>query len=290
MDQQSLRVFVTVAELGSFTLAAQQLFMTQPAVSKRIANLETLLDARLFDRVGHAIHLTAAGRVLKKEAQLVLQSLEFVRHQIRNLNRGVSGPLDIVTSHHIGLHRLPPTLRYMRKNYPDIELNVQFMDSEDAYAGVIAGTIECALLTLPDNIDSQLRSYPVWTDELAIFCAHNSELARLKRIDLKKLGEFPVVLPEKHTFTRAKIIEFFHSQGIQLNKIRKGDYLETIKTLVECDLGWSVLPTTLANSKLQQLFASHFKLSRPLGLVHHKKRPLSKAAVEFLRLLETNNN
>lgn len=290
MDQQSLRVFTAVAELGSFTLASEQLFMTQPAVSKRIANLEAQLGARLFDRVGHTIHLTAAGRVLKTEAQTVLQSLAFARHQIQNLNAGVSGPLNIVTSHHIGLHRLPPTLRYLRQTFPEIELNVQFMDSEEAYAGVTAGNIECALLTLPDTIDNQLESYPIWTDELAIFCAHNSTIANIEPLDLCRLSEFPVVLPEKHTFTRLKIVEFFKSHGIRLDKIRNGDYLETIKTLVECDLGWSVLPKKLANPKLKQLFSNSFHLSRPLGLLHHKKRPLSKAAVRFLTLLENDNH
>ena len=111
MDTNSLRTFITTAELESFSLAAEQLYLTQPAISKRIAALEEELGAKLFDRIGRHVSLTEAGRTLLQRARIILQEVEDSRRLISNLSGTVSGRLSIGTSHHIGLHRLPPVLR-----------------------------------------------------------------------------------------------------------------------------------------------------------------------------------
>ncbi|WP_144395129.1 LysR family transcriptional regulator [Pleionea sediminis] len=286
MDYQSLKVFLAVARFRSFTEASEHLFLTQPAVSKRIKSLEDDLGCLLFDRVGHQIELTSAGKLLKLEASKILREIEFTRQKIKNLNKGISGPLSIVTSHHIGLHRLPPILQHLRQNFPDIDLSVQFMDSEEAYAGVLDGEIECALLTLPKYIDKQVKAFTIWQDKLRVFCASNSELASIKKLHYQHLNDYPVILPEKKTFTREAIITYLKEKQVHCNEVRAGDYLETIKTLVECDLGWSVLPEALNNPKLKLINHLDFDLTRTLGLIHHKKRPLSKAGERLLKTLK----
>ncbi|MEQ9508335.1 MAG: LysR family transcriptional regulator, partial [Alloalcanivorax xenomutans] len=136
MDTQSLQAFMAVAESGSFSGAAERLFLTQPAVSKRIAVLEQQLGARLFDRVGRRIRLTEAGEALLPRARKVLQELEDMGRAINNLTGEVSGTLRIGTSHHIGLHRLPPVLRRFSREYPQVRLDIHFIDSEEAWEAV----------------------------------------------------------------------------------------------------------------------------------------------------------
>ena len=118
MDIASLQAFVIVADSGSFSVAADQLHLTQPAISKRIAALETDLNVRLFDRLGRAVRLTEAGAVLLPRARRILSEVEDSRRALRNLAGTVAGSLIIATSHHIGLHRLPPVLRIFTAQYP----------------------------------------------------------------------------------------------------------------------------------------------------------------------------
>ena len=133
MDTGNLDAFLAVAHSRSFSRAAEQLHLTQPAISKRIASLEQQLDARLFDRIGKHVQLTEAGRALKPRAELILNTLNDTRRALGNLSATIQGRLSLATSHHIGLHRLPPVLRRFTKAYPGVVLDIQFLDSEVAY-------------------------------------------------------------------------------------------------------------------------------------------------------------
>jgi DNA-binding transcriptional LysR family regulator len=114
VDIQNLRAFLLVAETGSFSLAAEKLHLTQPAVSKRIALLEEQLGADLFDRIGRNTSLTEAGTALLPHARAVQRELEAARQSVRDLSGAVAGQLRLATSHHIGLHRLPGAQRIQR--------------------------------------------------------------------------------------------------------------------------------------------------------------------------------
>ncbi|MGB5065240.1 MAG: LysR family transcriptional regulator, partial [Candidatus Competibacter sp.] len=104
MDIAGLQAFVTIADSGSFSLAAGRLHLTQPAVSKRLAALEAELDTRLFDRLGRAVRLTEAGGMLLPRALRILAEVDDTGRALRNLSGAVAGPLVLATSHHIGLH------------------------------------------------------------------------------------------------------------------------------------------------------------------------------------------
>lgn len=285
LDPFSLKVFLTVAAQRSFSQAAEQLHLTQPAVSKRISRLEQALDTMLFDRVGHNIQLSNAGRVLEEQAKNILQTIQFTQQTISNLKGEAGGPLQIATGHHIGMYRLPKVWRELQRCFPAIDLNIQFMDSEEAYHGILEGEIETAVLTLPEVPHQNIVTYPIWEDHLSIFCSKSSQLVKNTTLTLSQLGDEPVVLPNKSTFTRIKIEHFFKQHGVELAKVKTGDYLETIKILVECNMGWSVLPDIMASENLVRLPIS-FPVTRKLGLIHHQKRPLSIAGHKFLELLQ----
>src|SRR3569623_449619 len=111
MNTTQLRAFLVVAQTASFSRAAEELRLTQPAVSKRVAQLEAELDTRLLDRIGRQVSLTEAGCVLLSCAQRILAEMEDSRRAIQNLAGAVAGPLRLGTSHHEGQHRLPAVLR-----------------------------------------------------------------------------------------------------------------------------------------------------------------------------------
>jgi DNA-binding transcriptional LysR family regulator len=282
MDIASLKAFVAVAETGSFSAAAARLFLTQPAVSKRVATLERELKTLLFDRIGHRISLTQAGNALLLKARHILQEIEESRRLVANLSGLVSGPLQLATSHHIGLHRLPPVLREYSRRYPEVELDIRFMDSEAACAAVAGGSLELAVVTLPDPASAPLICQPVWDDPMHIAVGLEHPLARTQMHKLAALAEYPVILPEADTFTRQIIEQKFKAENLPLKIGLETNYLETIRMMVSIGLGWSVLPETLFNHELIRLDMAGFSLQRSLGVVQHQNKTLSNAGSAFI--------
>ncbi len=281
MNIDDLQAFLSVAEHRSFSQAADALYLTQPAVSKRIAALEGRLDSRLFDRLGHRVTLTEAGRELQVHARRILQDVEDARRSIHNLTGAVRGPLLMATSHHISLHRLPPVLRAFTRRYPEVRLDLSFMDSELACRAVERGDLELALVTLPPQGSTPLTLREVWADRMVLAASPEHPLRRERRITAKELAKYPAILPDRGTYTRALIDA---ALGIdQLETRMETHYLETIKMLVSAGLGWSLLPDTMLEEALRLPQGKNISVQRNLGIVHHTRRTLSNAARAFMR-------
>lgn len=286
MDIQSLRAFAAVASEGSFSRAAERLHLTQPAISKRIANLELGLETPLFDRLGRQVALTEAGRALLARIPDVEQSLHQAEVAVRELNGEPAGHLRIATSHHIGLHRLPPILSEYKRHHAGVHLDIEFLDSEQAYERLRVGAIELGIVTLAPGDVSKLRSEALWEDPLSVMVAHNHPLSSEKQVTLRQLSEHPAVLPGLDTFTGRIVQGHFEAQGESLYVGMATNYLETLRMMASVGLGWTVLPTTMLTSDLIDLPLKGGQLSRTLGLVYHQNRRLSRSASTFVDMLQ----
>jgi DNA-binding transcriptional LysR family regulator len=282
MELSALKAFQKVAESGSFSKAGEALFLTQPAISKRIASLEDRLGMRLFDRIGKHVLLTEAGRTLLPEAQKILAQVDESQRLLANLTTRVSGPLHVATSHHIGLHRLPAILQKFTHHHPEVELELSFMDSENALRLIEIGKLELAIVTLPEDPAPLIKTTPAWKDELVFVCGKNHALTKLKKVDLKTLSQHRALLPSQGTITRKIIESYLAKKDLSLNVTMETNYLETIQTMVEIGLGWSALPKIMCNNRLTILPVSTIRLQRTLGIVQHKSRTLSNAARALL--------
>lgn len=284
MQLVELRTFLAVAEEKSFSAAAQRLFITQPAISKRIQSLERHLGAPLFDRIGKKVYLTEAGTLLIERAETMLQLAKDTEKEIFNLHDTISGRLNLATSHHIGLHRLAPVLKNFSQRYPDVLLDIQFEDSEVAYQMVRSGQVELAVVTLnpvETDLDADLIAKLVWHDPLVFV----STAANLRIDTMQKLAEHPCILPGLATYTGRIVLDRFAQAGIALKPTLSTNYLETIGMLVSVGLGWSVLPQSMIGD-LDALEVDCDPISRSLGSVINGKRTLSNSASAFLTVLE----
>jgi len=282
MNIEDLQAFLSVSKHASFSLAAAELHITQPAVSKRIAALESNLDARLFDRIGRQVTLTEAGRALERYAVRILSEVEDSRRTLQNLSGKIGGPLKIATSHHISLHRLPPVLRQYTQHYPEVQLNLGFMDSELACRAVEQGELELALVTLPPSDSTPLTTVKIWTDTLVLAASPDHPLRQHSRITPKALAHYPAILPARGTYTR-ELIDKTLAMG-QLETKMETHYLETIKMLVTVGLGWSLLPDNMLEKELCPQPGKGIQVKRELGIAHHPRRTLSNAAKAFIEL------
>ncbi|MEK0362831.1 LysR family transcriptional regulator [Pseudomonas sp. CBC3] len=286
MDLASLNAFIAIAETGSFSLAGERLHLTQPAVSKRLAALESQLDVRLFDRLGREIGLTEAGRALLPRAYRILNVLDDTRRALANLNGEVSGRLCLATSHHIGLHRLPPLLRSFTRAYPNVNLDIRFLDSEVAYEEVLHGRAELAVITLAPHTTAPIRASKVWDDPLDFVVAPEHPLAQKQQITLADVAGYPAVFPGGNTFTHHIAQRLFERENLRPNITMSTNYMETIKMMVSIGIAWSVLPRTMLDEQVVRLPLPGVQLTRELGYITHTERTLSNAAKAFMSLLD----
>lgn len=285
MDTQNLEAFLLVAERGSFSGAAEALHLTQPAVSKRIAALEKQLGDRLFDRIGRCVTLTEAGRALLPHARAISGHLRRARQSISDLSGDVAGGLQLGTSHHIGLHRLPPILRRYSEAFPGVALDIDFMDSEQAADELTRGNVELAVVTLAPEPAANIVCTPVWNDPLDFMASADHPLTGQGPLPLQSLCDYPVILPGLTTFTGRIVRQLFESQELKLDITLSTNYLETIRMVAAVGLGWTLLPRTMLQAPLVALNVPGVAPTRQLGLLYHRNRRLSNAAQAFIRLL-----
>ena len=286
MDTQNLRAFLLVAESGSFSLAAEKLHITQPAVSKRVAQLEQRLDTPLFDRIGRNVSLTEAGQALLPHARAVQLELDAAEQSVRGLAGAVAGQLRLATSHHIGLHRLPPVLSYFSKTFQGVQMDIDFMDSEQAYELTLRGEVELAIVTLAPTAQTHIIAQPIWEDPLDFMVQAGHELTAKKKLDLKTLSRHPAILPGLNTYTGQIVKSLFDHRALPLHIALATNYLETIRMMASVGLGWTVLPRNMHDDSLVTLPLKDARLQRTLGVVYHEGRSLSRAARAFIEALE----
>ena len=285
MDNQNLSAFIIVAENKSFSEAAYVLDVTQSTISKRIALLESQVGKKLFDRIARRVALTEAGQELLPRARRILKEYANALQAINDLSGNVSGILRLAISHHLGLHRLPDLLKIFSKTYPDVVLDIEFMDSEKAYERVMQAKSEIGIITLGSEIHPNIHKKEIWDDPLKFVCSEDHVLSKLLDPELEDLANFPVILPGLNTYTGRIVQNIFQYRQISLVTPMSTNYLETISKMVEIGLGWSVLPETLTKN-LHSLSVNHKPIQRQLGYIYHTKHTLSNAGVAFLALLD----
>jgi len=286
MDTQNLRAFLLVAESGSFSEAADKLHITQPAVSKRIAQLEGQLDTPLFDRIGRTVNLTEAGHALLPHARAVQVELQAAERSVRDLTGEVSGNLRLATSHHIGLHRLPPALSWFSQSYPEVHIDIDFMDSEQAYDLTLRGEVELSVVTLAPTPVAHIEVQRIWPDPLDFMVQRDHPLSQVHGLSLPQLSEHPAILPGLNTYTGQIVKGLFDERELPLNVSIGTNYLETIRMMASVGLGWTVLPRSMHDATLVTLAVADASIARELGVIRHEGRSLSRAARAFIGALE----
>lgn len=288
MNLAAFEAFVKVMETGSISMAAELLFITQPAVTKRIHSLEEYFGVKLFESAGRGVQATHAAHSLLPKVKNWLNELGDIHHTLSHEQGQVKGKLKIGTSHHLGLHHLRSHLLNYVQDFPEVTLDVHFVDSEQAHEQVLAGDLELAFLTLPPQGDHRLSYVNIWNDPLVFVAAPFHPLAQKHDLTLEDLIEYPSLLPAAQTYTSQITLAEFEKQGVKPKITMSNNPLESIRMLASIGLGWSVLPKTMLNSELTQLDIN-LVMHRQLGMVWHPGRTQSKAAQALVSLMKQLN-
>jgi len=291
MNFYQLSYFKKVSETGNVSRAAEELLLTQPAVSKQIRSLEDELGERLFDRIGKKLFLTRAGELLYSRVEKILRSVQEAKTAVKDMSLECSGELVIGTSDHISIHRLPTVLKSYITAFPKVDLKLRCHRSETILEMVNKNLIDLGVITL-QKVPSHMFSEQIWKDPMSVVFPKKHTLASLKVVRLKDTIKYGMILPDTATETRKLIDAAYRSKRLNANVTMEVAYIETIKSLVKSGLGISIMPDKAVEAEVKSGVLMRAKIadaifSRDLGVVYMKDKFLSRPAQEFLKLLAT---
>lgn len=293
MADRRLQVFHAVAKQMSFTKAAEVLFMTQPAVTFQIKQLEEHFSTRLFERGHGRISLTPAGELVLEYAERVLALSAEMETRVKELTGRLSGPLLIGASMTIAEFLLPRVLGEFKASHPDVEPRLTVGNSETIEGRVAEHTLDVGLVEAPSHA-AALLTETCCEDELNVVVAPGHPLAGCKPVTPKQLVGQAYVSREPGSGTREFTDLYFRKAGIDpssLSTVMELGSPEAIKGVVGTGLGFAILSqiTVAKDEKLGELVVLPLspRLTRALSVVYPKERFRSRLVntfVEFAKI------
>jgi DNA-binding transcriptional LysR family regulator len=234
LDLKQLRTFLTVARLRSFTAAARELAITQPAVSGHVHKLEASLGCKLVELVAGRVQLTAAGQALLDSGPQVMAAARVVLDRVQAADGLHGGTLRIGASTTPGIHVLPAVLRAFRESHPEVTLRCTIRGTQQVEELLAQGDLDCALVGGHMSA-RELEMTPFMDDELVLVAAVDHPLAR------RELETASWVMREAGSATRRRLEQFLSQEGVAPKVSVEVDSPEAVKSLVAAGLGLSAV-------------------------------------------------
>jgi DNA-binding transcriptional LysR family regulator len=289
MELRELLSFRAVVQEGSFTAAAKALHLTQPAVSLHVKSLEEEVGARLMERDGRGVRLTAAGKVMLEAADQALAGLEEATRRIREMEAPGRGTLLLACGDTVALGLLPPVLAAFREAQPLADVVIQNHGSRKILDLVLRREVDLGIVTRPPWLDPALWSRVLLEEPFWLALPRGHGLATQTGWDLTALHCQPAVFLAKPSETRALTDRGFRQAGAEPTVVMESGNLEVVKTYVAAGMGFTVLPEmAVAEADRARLEVRPLPPEFPrrrLALVRRKDRAPGFLAAEMLRLL-----
>jgi len=289
LSARDLRAFMTLARTRSFSKAAQQLHLSQSALSSLIARLEDTLGARLFDRTTRTVALSAAGDILFGRADHLLDELEQTVRAVRDVAVLRRGSVAIATLPSLAARLVPALFRAFSEIHPDICLSVMDTLSAPAFELVREGRVDFALTAANPQYED-LNYKPLTTDTFVLLASVNHPLgSSTDDLPLANALAWSHISMPRTTSVRQYVDAAALKLGLQFRPSYEVDHLATIGAMVACGLGVTALPAIAAdvigNHDLTRRSIVKPAIQRSIGLVTRKEGMLSPAAASMVELL-----
>ena len=285
MDFDQLRTFQEVAKLGSFSRAANKVFLSQSAVSAQIRQLEREYGDRLFDRSGKTVKLTPAGRVALAYAERLLKVREESQLAIADHGTRVRGMLKIGANEATCLYVLPKVFAAYCRLYPEVQISIYRNFSYKIVDKLEEGSLDIGIVTLPVRSPS-LRVQPIFRDQLMLMVSPKNPLAKQKSVSIDEVAGQPLLFP-KTGYTRGLMDKLFRPYNGTLQVRMELPSVGMIKGFVAEGIGVSLISASFAVEDVRLGRAKlipirDVELWRELGLAYHRGRTLPRAVSTFI--------
>ena len=290
MQIQTFKVFCDLADTESFSKAAERNGITQSAVSQQVRSIEDQFQVRLIDRGRRALCLTPEGQAFLASSREIVGAYDELGTRMQKLQEVVSGELRIATIFSIGLHELPPYLKRFRREFPLVDVRMDYRRSAQVYAAVQENRADVGLVAYPASRRGITASV-FWRDRLVVICAPTHPLASRRKIALGDVGGEKFIAFEPDLPTRREVDRRLRQAGARVKVAFEFDNIETVKRAVEIESAVSIVPRTSVRSEVEtgqlvSLELSDSEMWRPLGTLVKKSSAGTPALREFLSLLE----
>ncbi len=291
MNPVHLQTFLAVQKHLNYTRAAEALFLSQPAVSRQIRQLEENLGLRLFEQIGKSLNLTDAGRTLAEEAGKLLGNMERVAEIVSSHRSDERGRLRVGASTTPGLYLLPSVLGRFHATYPDVELHYVIENSLCIEQKILRNELDFGFLGAHPS-HNELVEEKLLDDEIVCFSNATHSLAKRRRIDVASLARETWIIREKGSATRQLFESWLAKTGTTLGSTIELHGPEAVKALVAAGVGISFmsihgLKQEIRNRQFKKLPVTGLRLERPIFLVRHADKHTSPVMETFLTLVRS---
>lgn len=291
MNPHHLRTFLAVWRHRNFTRAAEEIFLTQPAVSRQVRQLEEDLGVRLFEQIGKSLHLTDAGKTLAVEAEKLLGAMERTAEAVRSHRSAERGSLRIGASTTPGFYLLPDLLGRFHRRFPKVALHYTVENSLKIEQKIVRNELDWGFVGAHlSNEDLELR--PFVEDEIVCFTNPSHRLAKARHIAPSSLEEEMWVIREKGSATRRIFEDWLASRKGVIRKTIELGCPETCKALVRAGIGISFmsihgLQSEIRAKRLVRIPVTGMSLKRPIFLARHSEKRNTPVMETFLEIMES---
>jgi LysR family transcriptional regulator, low CO2-responsive transcriptional regulator len=287
---RQLRTFKTVADLNSFSLAAQKLRLSQPSVSYQVKALEEAIGLPLLDRLGRRVHLTEAGSVLYAYARRTLDVLDEASLALEEMRGIKRGNLRVGASTTVGIYLLPAALGAFKKLHPGLVISLEIGTRARVQEQVLLNELDLAVVG-PALKDPDLAIIPFVSDELVVVAPASHKLAGRHGLALKDLQHEPFVMREAASGSRSELEKAARKAGAKLDVAMELGSNGAIKHAVESGLGLAVISRyacalELSGRRLVELDVRGFPIRRDWHIVHLRRRKLPASVLAFIDFLK----
>jgi DNA-binding transcriptional LysR family regulator len=290
MNLNQLKVFCEVVERKGFTRAAEALYLTQPAVSRQVQELERYYGVELFEQIGKRIHPTEAGETLYRYAKDIFHTLDDLEVEVNQLKGLKAGHLRIAASATAGTYLLPPLLGKFKRKYPGVEVTLEIHNSQQVEQRLLEyQQLDLGVVERPVTEDA-LYWEAFEQDELVVIVSPDHRLAGQESVSAVELQKERLIVREQGSGTRTILDEEFARLGLRMRPIMELGGTAAVKQAVAAGLGVSVvarraISLELDAGLLQTLTCPEIQMTRDILFVHHKDKRLSRSASAFLQIL-----
>ncbi len=288
---RQLQVFRAVCETRSYSRAAEEMALTQPAVSQQIRQLEELLDQPLFEYVGKKLYLTDAAEALQRAGADIFGRLESLDMQLSDLRGSLQGQLSL-TVESSAEYFVPHLFAAFRQQHPEVGLQLTVTSHAQALRRLGVSRDELMILSqVPTNMNLEFN--PFLTNHIVAVAPAEHPLCQHERLSLQELTAWPLLVREPGSGTRQACEAFCHDKRAHFAQTLQLGSQEAQRAGVLAGLGLALLPrhavsSELASGRLRELPVSELPLQHSWCVVHPRDRRLSPVAQSFLEFIRSN--
>lgn len=274
----SLRIFLEVYRTHSVTEAARNLFITQPAVTRAVQDLEKEYSIRLFERYHRRLIPTAVAERLYTHSTQIVASMDAMEEMLKQEH--YQSKIRIGTSITIGTLLMPEIAQRFARLYPDTRLEITVSNSSILQADLLDNTLDTALIE--DSIhETDLHAVPFYHDEMVLILPKEHPLARKKTITLREITDYPMLLREKGSAGREYVDALFAKENLVLSPLWQSVSTQALVNAVDAGIGIAILPRYLCEDAVKKKNIlihpiSHLPMKRTYYIVTHKEKYMSE--------------